>query len=82
MPKENFSHSHFADSLQKYPFQGGGCRISVDHLSYYYHKQNAKMPFMPDQHSNSTDRQLKAHQQIKEDVHDPSTSGNLRHKMS
>jgi hypothetical protein len=31
----------------------------------------AKMPFIPDpRYSNSTDRQYKAHQQIKEDEHD------------
>jgi hypothetical protein len=31
--------------------------------------QNGKMPFIPDpRYSNSTDRQYKAHQQIKEDV--------------
>jgi DNA polymerase-3 subunit alpha/error-prone DNA polymerase len=68
-----FDTAHFADSLQKYPFRAEVAicywEMSKSLPLYYYHKQNAKMPFIPDpRYSNSTDRQYKAHQQIKEDV--------------
>jgi DNA polymerase-3 subunit alpha/error-prone DNA polymerase len=71
---EFFDTAHFSDSLQKYPFK-------VEVVICYWHGRSglplptitiskmAKMPFIPDpRYSNSTDRQYKAHQQIKEDV--------------
>jgi DNA polymerase-3 subunit alpha/error-prone DNA polymerase len=46
----------------------------------------AKMPFIPDPRYSNSDRQYKAHQQIKEDVSMTisalSTGSNLRHKMN
>jgi DNA polymerase-3 subunit alpha/error-prone DNA polymerase len=71
---EFFDTAHFSDSLQKYPFQGGGCYLLLGTVEVDYHfptitiSKMAKMPFIPDpRYSNSTDRQYKAHQQ-KEDV--------------
>ena len=72
---EFFDTAHFADSLKKYPFQGGGCYLLLGTVEVDYHfptitiSKMAKMPFVPDpRYSNSNDRQFKAHQQIKEDV--------------
>jgi DNA polymerase-3 subunit alpha/error-prone DNA polymerase len=92
---EFFDTAHFADSLQKYPFQGGGCYLLLGTVEVDYHfptitiSKMAKMPFIPDpRYSNSTDRQYKAHQQIKEDVSMthrapyPQEVNLPRHKMS
>jgi DNA polymerase-3 subunit alpha/error-prone DNA polymerase len=50
---EYFDTGHFTKSLEKYPFQGGGCYL----------------PFISDpRYSNTSDRQYKVHQQIREDV--------------
>jgi DNA polymerase-3 subunit alpha/error-prone DNA polymerase len=69
---EFFDTAHFADSLQKYPFRAelfviGKCRVDY-HFPTITISKMAKMPFIPETNSNSTDRQYKAHQQIKEDV--------------
>ena len=92
---EFFDTAHFADSLQKYPFLGGGCYLLLGTVEVDYHfptitiSKMAKMPFIPDpRYSNSTDRQYKAHQQIKEDVSMthrapyPQEVNLPRHKMS
>jgi DNA polymerase-3 subunit alpha/error-prone DNA polymerase len=92
---EFFDTAHFADSLQKYPFLGGGCYLLLGTVEVDYHfptitiTKMAKMPFIPDpRYSNSTDRQYKAHQQIKEDVSMthrapyPQEVNLPRHKMS
>ncbi|MEZ7504494.1 DNA polymerase III subunit alpha [Flavobacterium sp. Arc2] len=92
---EFFDTAHFADSLQKYPFQGGGCYLLLGTVEVDYHfptitiTKMAKMPFIPDpRYSNSKDRQYKAHQQIKEDVSMthrapyPQEVNLPRHKMS
>lgn len=72
---EFFDTAHFADSLKKYPFQGGGCYLLLGIVEVDYHfptitiTKMVKMPFIADpRYSNSNDRQFKAHQQIKEDV--------------
>jgi DNA polymerase-3 subunit alpha/error-prone DNA polymerase len=59
------------DSLQKYPFRVEVVICYWVHVEVDYHFPTitikmAKMPFIPDRYSNSTDRQYKAHQQIKE----------------
>lgn len=70
-----FDTAHFADCLQKYPFQGGGCYLLFGMVELDFHiptitiSKMAKMPFVPDpRYSNSDSKQYKAHQHIKEDV--------------
>lgn len=72
---EYFDTAHFTKSLEKYPFQGGGCYLLLGTVEVDYHFPNitiskmAKMPFIPDpRYSNTSDRQYKVHEQIREDV--------------
>jgi DNA-directed DNA polymerase III PolC len=72
---EYFDTAHFTNSLEKYPFQGGGCYLLLGNVEVDYHfptltvTKMAKMPFIPDpRYSNTSDRQYKVHQQIREDV--------------
>lgn len=70
-----FDTAHFADCLQHYPFQGGGCYLLMGVVEVDYHfptitiTKMAKLPFIPDpRYSNSNERQYRTHQQLKEDV--------------
>jgi DNA-directed DNA polymerase III PolC len=70
-----FDTAHFSDSLEKYPFQGGGCYLLLGNVEVDFHfptvtvVKMAKMPFIPDpRYSHTTDRQYKVHEQIREDV--------------
>ncbi len=72
---EYFDTAHFTKSLEKYPFQGGGCYLLLGtvEVDYYFPTitvtKMAKMPFIPDpRYSNTSDRQYKVHEQIREDV--------------
>lgn len=72
---EYFDTAHFTDSLEKYPFQGGGCYLLLGTVEVDYHfptitvTKMAKMPFIPDpRYSNTKDRQYKVHEHIQEDV--------------
>jgi len=72
---EYFDTAHFTKSLEKYPFQGGGCYLLLGSVEVDYHfptitvTKMAKMPFLPDpRYSNTSDRQYKVHEQIREDV--------------
>jgi DNA-directed DNA polymerase III PolC len=72
---EYFDTAHFSDSLEKYPFQGGGCYLLLGTVEVDYHfptitvTKMAKMPFIPDpRYSNTKDRQYKVHEHIREDV--------------
>lgn len=72
---EYFDTAHFTKSLEKYPFQGGGCYLLLGTVEVDYHFPTvtvikmAKMPFLPDpRYSNTSDRQYKVHEQIREDV--------------
>lgn len=72
---EYFDTAHFTNSLEKYPFQGGGCYLLLGTVEVDYHFPTitiikmAKMPFLPDpRYSNTSDRQYKVHEQIREDV--------------
>lgn len=72
---EFFDTAHFADSLQKYPFQGGGCYLLLGQVEVDYHfptitiLKMAKMPFIPDPRYLATDeRRFNTQQQIREDV--------------
>ena len=71
---EYFDTAHFTDSLEKYPFQGGGCYLLLGNVEVDYHfptitvTKMAKMPFIPDpRYSNTKDRQYKVHEHIRED---------------
>lgn len=70
-----FDTAHFTGSLKEYPFLGGGCYLLLGSVEVDYHfptitvTKMAKMPFIPDpRYSNTTDRQYKVHQQLREDV--------------
>lgn len=72
---EYFDTAHFADSLEKYPFLGGGCYLLLGTVEVDYHfptitvTKMAKMPFIPDpRYSNTKDRQYKVHEHIREDI--------------
>ena len=70
-----FDTAHFTDSLQEYPFLGGGCYLLQGKVEVDYHfptitiTKMAKMPFIPDpRYSNTSDRHFKVQQQLHEDV--------------
>nr|WP_294933020.1 DNA polymerase III subunit alpha [uncultured Flavobacterium sp.] len=72
---EFFDTAHFTGSLKEYPFQGGGCYLLQGNVEVDYHFPTitvikmAKMPFIPDpRYSNTSDRQFKVHEQLREDV--------------
>lgn len=72
---EFFDTAHFADSLQKYPFQGGGCYLLLGTVEVDYHFPTvtiikmAKMPFIPDPRYSTTDeKRFQTQQQIREDI--------------
>jgi len=72
---EYFDTAHFTNSLEKYPFQGGGCYLLLGNVEVDYHfptitvTKMAKMPFVPDpRYANTKDRQYKIHEQIREDI--------------
>ncbi len=72
---EFFDTAHFPDSLQQYPFQGGGCYLLLGKVEVDFHfptitvVKMAKMPFIADpRYANSNEQQFKTHQQIREDV--------------
>jgi DNA polymerase-3 subunit alpha/error-prone DNA polymerase len=70
-----FDTAHFADCLQKYPFQGGGCYLLLGFVEVDYHfptitvQKMAKMPFIPDpRFSASNSRAYTTQQNMREDV--------------
>lgn len=70
-----FDTAHFPNSLQQYPFQGGGCYLLLGKVEVDYHFPTitiikmAKMPFIPDpRFSHDKQRQYDVHRQIREDV--------------
>jgi error-prone DNA polymerase len=72
---EFFDTAHFADCLQKYPFQGGGCYLLLGQVEVDYHfptitiSKMAKMPFIPDPRYSATDeKRFQTQQQIREDI--------------
>lgn len=74
MLKENFLTAHFTRSLKEYPFQGGGYYLLLGNVEVDYHFPTitiikmAKMPFIPGpRYSNTSDRQFKVHQQLREE---------------
>ncbi|RZJ35440.1 MAG: DNA polymerase III subunit alpha [Flavobacterium sp.] len=72
---EYFDTAHFANSLEKYDFQGGGCYLLLGTVEVDYHfptitiTKMAKMPFIPDpRYSNDKDRQRDTERNLREDV--------------
>jgi len=72
---EFFDTAHFADCLQKYPFQGGGCYLLLGQVEVDYHfptitiSKMAKMPFIPDPRYSATDeKRFQTQHQIREDI--------------
>ena len=69
-----FDTAHFPDSLEKYPFQGGGCYLLLGNVEVDYHfptitiLKMAKMPFIPDPRYMDSKDQYRTQSQIKEDV--------------
>lgn len=69
-----FDTAHFPDSLEKYPFQGGGCYLLLGNVEVDYHFPTitiikmAKMPFIPDPRYMDAKDQYKTQSQIKEDI--------------
>ncbi|MEC4117694.1 DNA polymerase III subunit alpha [Myroides phaeus] len=70
-----FDTVHFPDSLETYPFQGGGCYLLLGTVEVEYHFPNvqiqkmAKLPFIADPRYHYNDDQNKTTQnKIKEDV--------------
>lgn len=69
-----FDTAHFPDSLEKYPFQGGGCYLLLGNVEVDYHfptitiTKMAKMPFIPDPRYMDAKDQYKTQSQIKEDI--------------
>ncbi|GGF30376.1 hypothetical protein GCM10011518_44490 [Flavobacterium limi] len=72
---EFFDTAHFADCLQQYPFQGGGCYLLLGQVDVDYHFPTiiilkiAKMPFIADPRYGITEeRRFHTQQNIREDV--------------
>lgn len=70
-----FDTAHFPDSLEKYPFQGGGCYLLLGNVEVDYHFPTitvikmAKMPFIADpRYSHDKQKQYDVHRMIQEDV--------------
>ncbi|MFH6969325.1 DNA polymerase III subunit alpha [Flavobacterium sp. FlaQc-28] len=69
-----FDTAHFPDSLEKHPFQGGGCYLLLGNVEVDYHFPTitiikmAKMPFIPDPRYMDAKDQYKTQNQIKEDI--------------
>lgn len=69
-----FDTAHFATSLKKYPFKGGGCYLLLGQVEVDFHfptiviSKMEKMPFVPDpRYQNNSDREYRVHERLKED---------------
>lgn len=72
---EYFDTAHFADSLQKYGFQGGGVYLLLGKVQIDYHfptivvSKMAKMPFIPDpRYSHSKRHQFEVQKNLQQDI--------------
>lgn len=70
-----FDTAHFPDSLNEYPFQGGGCYLLLGTVEVDYHfptvtiHKMAKMPMIPDpRYAYDQEKQYDIHGKIREDV--------------
>jgi DNA polymerase-3 subunit alpha/error-prone DNA polymerase len=71
----HFDTAHFADSLQRYPFQGGGCyliqgKVQVDfNFPTVIVEKQARLPFVPDpRYEDDKDLRFKVQNQMKSDI--------------
>ncbi len=71
----HFDTAHFADSLQRYPFQGGGCyliqgKVQVDfNFPTVIVERQARLPFVPDpRYEDDKDLRFKVQNQMKSDI--------------
>lgn len=72
---EYFDTAHFPNSLEKYPFQGGGCYLLLGTVEVDFHfptltiHKMAKMPFVPDpRYSMDKEKSLETARTLHEDV--------------
>ncbi len=72
---EYFNTAHFASSLKRYPFNGGGCYLQLGRVEVDFHfptvviAKMEKMPFVPDaRHGSGTEREYKVHERLREDT--------------
>ncbi|WP_333577779.1 DNA polymerase III subunit alpha [Sphingobacterium sp.] len=70
-----FDTAHFADCLEKYPFQGGGCYLLLGVVEVNFNfptvtiSKMAKMPFIADpRYYHDEEKKYEVQQRIKEDV--------------
>ena len=70
-----FDTAHFMDSLEKYPFKGGGCYLLLGRVEIDFHfptitiLKMEKLPFVPDpRYSSPSAPSYRVHEKIKEDV--------------
>ncbi|WP_080779301.1 DNA polymerase III subunit alpha [Chryseobacterium phocaeense] len=70
-----FDTAHFPDSLDEYPFQGGGCYLLLGTVEVDYHfptvtiHKMAKIPMIPDpRYAYDQEKQYDIHGKIREDV--------------
>ncbi|WP_415326282.1 DNA polymerase III subunit alpha [Chryseobacterium sp. MMS23-Vi53] len=72
---EYFDTAHFPDSLEEYPFQGGGCYLLLGTVEVDFHfptitiHKMAKMPFIPDpRYSMDRSKSMEAAGTLHEDI--------------
>ena len=70
-----FDTAHFPDSLEKFPFQGGGCYLLLGNVEVDYHfptvtiTRMAKMPLIADpRYSMDEDKSKEMERSLREDV--------------
>ncbi|MCC6372884.1 MAG: DNA polymerase III subunit alpha [Bacteroidia bacterium] len=70
-----FDSAHFADSLSRFPFKGGGCYAMLAMVKVDFNfptlivERMEKLPFLPDpRYEDDADLKFRAHQRIKEDI--------------
>jgi DNA polymerase-3 subunit alpha/error-prone DNA polymerase len=71
----HFDTAHFSDSLQRYPFQGGGCYLIQGKVQCEFDfptvivEKMAKLPFVPDpRYHDQQDMSQKVYQHMREDI--------------
>lgn len=69
-----FDTAHFVQSIQKYPFKGGGCYLLLGRVEVDFHfptitiSKMEKMPFKADpRYPNTDEKQYKVYERLKED---------------
>lgn len=72
---EYFDTAHFPNSLEEFPFSGGGCYLLLGTVEVDFHfptitiHKMAKMPFIPDpRYGHDKEKRFEVHRKINEDV--------------